>query len=242
MTSLIFEKKGVMGLARQIILQKNEVVVQYCQQGSLISEVKTRLKNPTQARVYFEKMSDNFRDAGFNELDNESGGLIGTVAYIDGATGLGRIRADALGDVLFESKNDSAQKLKQGQRVLVLGVKRKSKSKLPFMFNSPWVATEVHTLRAHKKHSKKELSVGACKKMIQEAGDSLKGFQTQKKFKKPFKVGQIVYGYYPGIYRIVEIKGPMVKCEEIYNAKLVRAGGAVHSWLATFCRPQSIIK
>ncbi len=178
-----------------------------------------------------------FRDAGFDEYNNPNSTIIGTISYLAGPQGPGRIRTDIVGDVFFDLKNDTTKKFKQGQRVMVLDVKKKQKSKLPFMFESPWVATDVQPLTKVKKHTKKEISVVARKKILKEYGTSLKGFKTQQKPSKPFELGQIVYGFYSGVYRIVQFKGKVAICEEVYNAKLSRATGATNSWLTNFCRP-----
>jgi hypothetical protein len=178
-----------------------------------------------------------FRNAGYNEHDNPGQGLIGRIAYLEGTQGPGRIRTDTMGDVFFAPTVHSIKKLKQGQRVLVYEINEGPKPKADFMFNSQWEATTVVSLPKGKSHPKLELPDAVRGEILKIAGDSLKGFQTQQKFSKPFRIGQLVYGFYSGIYRIAQIKDTVAICEEVYNSKLARAHGATNQWGLTFCRP-----
>jgi hypothetical protein len=237
MISILFEKKGALRLSRQIVLDKEKVEIKYCQGGSLEAEINSHFASIEEASYYLEKIAGSFRSAGFNEHDNPNQGCIGTIAHLESPLGIGRIRVDAIGDVFFEPKNHVLKKLKQGQRVLVFGIKESAKPAAPFMFNSRLVATEVQLLPTGKKHSKSELPDAVRSEIIKLAGDSLKGFRTQKKIDHLFQIGQLVYGFYPGIYRIIQIKNDSIICEELYNKKLLRASGALNQWAPNFCRP-----
>ncbi|HUO49977.1 MAG TPA: hypothetical protein VMU25_00145 [Candidatus Paceibacterota bacterium] len=232
--SSIFFKKGALRLNRQLVVHGQKILVRYGQGSSVAVELVLREDNPL---VLGEKFAEAFRRAGFSEYSNPKEGLVGRISFLEGPRGPGRVRVDAIGDVYFDERSHSIKKLEVGKQVVVFDIAKNPNEIPSFMLGSDLKARELTFLLPETKHKKVELPATVRERILKNEGASLRGSTRKQTHQQELQFGQLIYGYYAGIYRILKIEHGLAYCEQLYTGKLLRAPGRIDFWASEYCRP-----
>lgn len=237
-----FEKPKGRRVFKSIAREGNVVRLRFGCAGEMRHESLLKFKSKREAASAEKRWERVIFASGLSEfvIDDAIPSLVMRIEADEGAC----VRTDDRRDVFVSFADVKRLGLKQGERVL-LGKISKSKSKpKDFMFKSPWRAGTVQKFPKPIKEAPKPHTLPSAmrSKFKKQLGRRLLGTREDENVLYDVKIGDLVLGYYSGIFRIVGIiKGADMNyyvCDAVLDKNLMPAKTLPVDMVADkFCRP-----
>lgn len=202
-----FEKPIGQRVFKSVAQKGNVVELAFGCAGDQRCLTRIKCKSAREASALAEQWATFALLGGLSEfsIDDFIPGRVSSLEPLQG----GRVRTDDNRDIFISNELVEAQSLKQGMRVLVGEIGKSKRNKKEFMFKSPWRAGAVRRFPKALKSSIKPKSLNAAtkSKVKKQIGKRLLGADNHEGNKKQkFQLGDLVLGYYGGIYRIIKFE------------------------------------
>jgi len=251
-----FEKKGSLGLFRRIEASGSTLDVALGEASIRTQHFTVELESAPAARRLADTWSRWALDAGFAEIPLERG-TPGIVFHLETPLGPGRVRDDEGRNILFEPTAVASSSLRQGQRVVLQGVRARRKASVGFMLGSklqadrllPFPVTPWKRFKARPGPSAK-----VSKLLAALAGGRITGSRVVygrelgvgSGLDERLPCGTLIFAYRPGVHRFLSRtpgneNGDFVISEPVLGATLQRVSGPLMSQVASHCEPVPVV-
>lgn len=238
-----FEKKGALGLFRRFSAKGSTFQLAFGEASKFTIESPVKCRSAAEAARMVGTWSRWALEAGFAEVPIGAGTL-GILFHLEAPLGPGRVRDDEGRNVYFDADACAASSLKQGQRVVLEGVKRNPRLEVAFMFDSKLqakrlVASPVPVWSRFK--ATPDLDAKTRERLLVLAGPAIGGCQERKGTLAKTPIGSLIFAYERGVHRLLKRdKGAdayFVFSEAVLTSKLTRAVSTTQLQVEKFCAP-----